>query len=159
MKPTHVDITDSGKMVEVFQYESDRGAAVLAGSYVDNYLGLYLKSKMVESSLEGKIFGPQGSLSSFSQRIDFSEAFGYLPKNTCAKLHIIRKIRNHFAHHPLEASFSRDPIKGYIDALENLKELKVKFPGNKFKLKNPKTIYLVSIGLIIAIIYAKMKNA
>ena len=117
MEPIDVVPADAKAMHEFFGQETDRGAAVLAGSYAENLLGLYLKLFMTDHSLNEKIFGAHGSLSSFSQRIDFAQAFGYLSKQQCADLHIVRKIRNHFAHHPKSASFTESPIREWASAL------------------------------------------
>ena len=57
MKPINVDITDYTQMVEMFHSETDRGAAVLAGSYIENYLGIFLKTKMTDDTLADNIFG------------------------------------------------------------------------------------------------------
>ena len=83
MEPVDVTITDYSQMVRLFHGESDRGAAVLAGSYVENFLGIYLRSRMTDKSLSDKIFSADGSLATFSQRIDFAQAFGFLPAGVC----------------------------------------------------------------------------
>lgn len=148
MKPIHVTPDDYNVMVDLFKGETDRGAAVLAGSYVENFLGIFLQSCMVDSSLSDKIFGTDGSLSTFSQRIDFSQAFGFLPKPLCADLHLIRKIRNHFAHHPKDASFNSSPVRDWIAALHASKEVAVG-EGKTFKVDDERTAYLVSVGMVM----------
>jgi hypothetical protein len=143
MKPIDVDITDYHQMVEMFHGESDRGAAVLAGSYVENYLGKFLISKMVDTSLTEKIFGANGSLSTFAQRIDFAQAFGFIGKEQCKELHFIRKIRNHFAHHPKSASFTDDPVRSWINSLHSSKEMQME-DGTKFKLDEPAGMFIAN---------------
>ena len=117
MEPIEVLPTDAKAMHEFFNQETDRGAAVLAGSYAENLLGVYLKLFITDHSLSEKIFGAHGSLSTFSQRIDFAQAFGYLSKQQCTDLHFVRKIRNHFAHHPKSASFTESPVCQWCSAL------------------------------------------
>ncbi|MGH8510875.1 MAG: hypothetical protein ACREU8_05700 [Gammaproteobacteria bacterium] len=51
------------------------------------------------------LFGAMGPLASFRQRIAVAYAFGFLSKEDYDNLNLVRRIRNHFAHHPLEASF------------------------------------------------------
>ena len=80
MKPVESTLADYHLMVNLFENESDRGAAVLAGSYVENHLGLYLRSKMIAPSIADRLFSSDGPLSSFSQRIDLAHAFGFLSK-------------------------------------------------------------------------------
>ena len=121
MKPVDTTLPDYQSMVESFQNESDRGAAVLAGSYVENHLGLYLRSKMIDPSVADQIFSPDGPLSTFSQRIYFAQAFGFLSKGQCADLHQIKKIRNYFAHHPKQASFNDAPVSDWVESLADIK--------------------------------------
>ena len=134
----------------MFETESDRGAAVLAASYAENQLGLYLKEFMTDKSLCEKIFESNGVLSSFSQRIDFAQAFGFLTKELCQELHLIRKIRNHFAHHPKNASFTSEPVKGWVGTLRASKEVELP-EGLKFKLSDPRIAYLISVGMLVII--------
>ena len=142
-------------MVTLFENESDRGAAVLAGSYVENHLGLYLKSKMKDASLAERMFSSEGPLSTFSQRIDLAQAFGFLSKEQCADLHLIKKIRNHFAHHPKEASFNGKPVSDWIANLIATKT-KVELPdGTKSILGDARFRYLISAGMFVALTSAE----
>jgi len=77
MEPIETLPADARDMHTFFLQETDRGAAVLAGSYAENLLGLYLQSFMVDKSVAEKMFGAHGSLATFSQRIDFAQGFGH----------------------------------------------------------------------------------
>ena len=156
MEPVDVTITDYLQMVQLFQGESDRGAAVLAGSYVENFLGAYLRSCMADRSLSEKIFSSNGSLATFSQRIDFAQAFGFLPSGVCRELQLIRKIRNHFAHHPLNASFGHSPVREWVNELVSSQtEVEVQ-EGEKFKLADGKVAYLISAGMVVVVTHNTM---
>lgn len=144
-------------MVELFQGETDRGAAVLAGSYVENFLGLYLESLMVDQSLTEKVFGSNGSLSTFSQRIDFAQGFGFLNETLCAELQLIRKIRNHFAHHPKDASFMQSPVREWVGSLKSAQQVTFK-DGGRFELGDPKLAYLMSAGMFVVLASNKMQR-
>ena len=151
MKPVDTTLADYQSMVTLFQNESDRGAAVLAGSYVENHLGLYLRTKMIAPSVAERIFSSDGSLSTFSQRIDFSQAFGFLSKAQCADLHLIKKIRNHFAHHPKEASFSDKPVSDWVENLIASKT-KIKMPdGTTDSVGDARFCYLIFAGMFVAL--------
>ena len=158
MKPIDVAITDYPQMVQSFQGESDRGAAVLAGSYVENFLGLYLRSCMVDLTLAEKMFLSNGPLSTFSQRIDFAQAFGLLSFGACKDLHLIRRIRNHFAHYPLDASFTKSPVREWVTELISSRTEVPMEGGGAFKLDDGKTAYLVSAGLFVAFAHDKMQG-
>lgn len=151
MKPIDVTINDYQDMVALFHGESERGAAVLVGSYIENFLGIYLQSKMADQSLSEKIFGTNGPLSSFSQRIDFAPAFGLLSPIVCKELHLIRKIRNHFAHHPKEASFSTSPAREWVGSMIAAQNMPTS-EGQNFKLEDEKLVYLVSAGMLVVTI-------
>ncbi len=158
MKPIDVSITDYQQMVVLFHGETDRGAAVLAGSYVENFLAAYLKFQMVDQSLSERLFSDGGSLSSFSQRIDFAQAFGFLPSSVCAQLHLIRKIRNHFAHHPKSASFTESPVRNYANELSFAAE-KLLPDGQSLKVDGLKNAYLLSAGMFVVMAHNQMHVA
>ncbi|MFD1711138.1 hypothetical protein FVQ98_13680 [Ottowia sp. GY511] len=109
-KPHDLHLFDWNKMIDSFHKESDRGAAVLVGGFVENYLGVYLQSLVVDLKVAEDLFQAVGPLSSFNQRIAVARAFGFISKGDYDDLNLIRRIRNHFAHHPLEASFSASPV-------------------------------------------------
>lgn len=138
-------------MVVLFKNESDRGAAVLAGSYVENYLGLYLRSKMIDLSVAERIFSPDGALSTFAQRIYFAQAFGFLSKAQCEDLHVIKKIRNHFSHHPKEASFNEKPVSDWVRDLIASKITITTPDGAAGKIDDARLCYLISAGMFIAL--------
>jgi DNA-binding MltR family transcriptional regulator len=151
MKPVEATFTDYQLMMILFENESDRGAAVLAGSYVENHLGLYLKLKMKDPSLAERMFSSEGSLSTFSQRIDLAQAFGFLSREQCADLHLIKKIRNHFAHHPKEASFNDKLVSDWVANLIATKT-KVAMPdGTRSSLGDARFRYLISAGMFVAL--------
>ncbi|WP_139225649.1 hypothetical protein [Paracidovorax konjaci] len=147
MKPHSLDLDDYQDMVAMFHSESQRGAAVLAGSYLENFLGTYLESRMVDKSMSDKIFGASGPLSSFSQRIDFAHAFGFLQPKVCRQLHLVRKIRNHFAHHPKEASFSASPAKDWVTNLAANPPRDSESAG-LFAPDDGRLIYLITVGML-----------
>ena len=156
MKPIDVTPADYTQMVDLFNGETDRGAAVLAGSYVENFLGIFLRSCMVDASLSDKIFGSNGALSTFAQRIDFAQAFGFLPKPLCDDLHLIRKIRNHFAHHPKEAAFTASPVREWTALLHAATVVTTTSDGITFRLDDARTAYLVSVGMVMILANNKL---
>lgn len=137
----------------MFHGESDRGAAVLAGSYIESYLGIFLESKMVDKSLGSTIFGNDGPLATFSQRINFAQAFGFLSPHDCSQLHLVRKIRNHFAHHPKEATFATSPVRDWVN---NLTASKPRNDDGKpfFSYEEGKVLYLIAVGMLFVSMHA-----
>lgn len=90
---------------------------MLAGSYLDSILAKYLEYSMRTTGGAKELFESNGPLASFSQRIKIARAFTLMPSSHADLLDIVRRIRNHFAHHPLEASFDKSPIREWADIL------------------------------------------
>jgi len=115
-----VQLTDLNKMIAAFKSESDRGAAVLAGGHVDNGLAMYLKWRVRNKEVSGEVFGGFGPLSSFHQRIVCAYAFGFIEKSDYEDLMLIKDIRNHFAHHPFDTTFSTDYVGERVKKLSTV---------------------------------------
>jgi len=96
------------QLTNEFRDESDRAAAVLAAAYLDHLLGELISATMtaepeeVEEMLFQKGNGPLGT---FSARIDTAYCLGLLSRDERGDLHLIRKIRNDFAHKLAGMSF------------------------------------------------------
>lgn len=110
-KKKELSIGELNQMVETFHEESDRGAAILAGSFAEHALAQYLKFRIRDKKLADKLFDGMGPLSSFSQCISIAFAFDLITAAQYKDLEKIRKIRNHFAHHPLDTTFKTDEVK------------------------------------------------
>ena len=81
MKPTKVDLNDYQKLVETYHNESDRAAALLAGSFVEHYLAEYLKTcYFVRDSNINDLFDGFGPLASLAQRISIAYVLGAIEK-------------------------------------------------------------------------------
>ena len=94
----------AGKSVDVFREEfrkeTDRASVILASAMVERALGDLLRARLVPSpSAEDSVFdSAYGPLSTFSARIDVAYRIGLISLNLYRDLHIIRRIRNGFAH-------------------------------------------------------------
>jgi len=108
--PKDLQLAEWNVMMDSFDKESDRGAAVLAGGFTEHYLGNYLRLIAHDPKIGEELFGATGPLSSFSQRISVAYAFEFISRQHYADLSIVRRIRNHFAHHPMEVSFSSNDV-------------------------------------------------
>ena len=98
--------------------ETDRGCAITAASYVDDQLAEMLKVHLVDSKkLIKEVFAGSGALSTFSARIDLSFLLGHIAKAVQRELHLIRGIRNKFAHSSRPLSFTEPAIDQQCRAL------------------------------------------
>lgn len=147
MKPTKINDDDHKKILEKFQSESDRGAAVLAGGLIESYMADFLESYMVKGRSKKNLFEGFGPFASYSQRVETAYAFGLIPEKMRTELKKIGKIRNEFAHHPLNASFDADPIKNLCESLWMKERLKEHCPD---VIKTNREIYILAISDILA---------
>jgi hypothetical protein len=113
MKPVEVGLMDYRFVVEKFLNESDRAAAVLAGSFIECWLAQYLMEFMIDDSSVDDLFHGFGPFANYNQRVESLYAFGYIDKTIKDDLKTIGKIRNHFAHHPFDTTFDSEPVASH----------------------------------------------
>lgn len=145
-KPKDLSLGEWNQMVDTFHNESDRGAAILSGSFAEHALGQYLKFRIRDKKVADKLFDAMGPLSSFSQRISIAYAFDLISSAQYKDFEIIRKVRNHFAHHPLDTTFNTNDIKQLCTSLSMFKETAFEQspkPGERHRVA-----YLLTCGIL-----------
>ncbi len=134
---------DAEKRAEVLEIElkrqSDRGAAIVAAAWLDDYLTIVLTSCLINHPESWKrLLGPGGSLDSFSTKIDLVTLLGIISPGIRSDFHAIREIRNEFAHQVAhrhsheELSFGSAHIQDKCLSLRCVKELGTKAPRERF---------------------------
>ena len=99
-------------------FESDRGCALFAASFIDDALAILLRASLVsDNKIEQALFSGTAPLATFSSRISMSFYLGKLPLPCRQDLDIVRKIRNEFAHRAEAISFTD---KGIADRCRTL---------------------------------------
>lgn len=94
-------------VVEKFCAESDRGAALLAASYLDERLKFLLLEHFSSRKVGLELLdGPLAPLGSFSARSKAAFALGLVDAATYRQLNTLRNIRNEFGHTWEEMDFS-----------------------------------------------------
>ena len=81
--------------------ETDRACALMAAEYCSAKLGDVLSAAFIDDKkVVEKILGadPYAPLGTFSARIDLAYLMGLVSRSARRELHLIRKIRNRFAH-------------------------------------------------------------
>lgn len=82
-----------------FKTESDRAAVILGASKLDQLLGMTLEKHLLPCTTStDQLFSNNGPLGNFSSKIDFSYRLGLIDNQFCNSLHLVRRIRNSFAH-------------------------------------------------------------
>ena len=134
-------------IVDSYRQESDRAAAILAAAFADEFLKECIQSFLIDDASIKKLFEGYSSLSSFSARIDVAYALGLMTQSVQRDLNLVRKVRNHFAHHPSDTSFDISPVRDYCSNLSTAQE-SVR-DDITFKKATPRKQYLSAIGLAI----------
>lgn len=102
---------------EMYHSETDRGAAIVAASLFDNLLERILRGSMI-SNTKAKFFEGYGPMASLSAKIELARFLGLIGRGQHHSLHVIRKVRNAFAHSlDHELSFESSPVRDHIHQL------------------------------------------
>lgn len=108
-------------LIEQFSKESDRAAVILVASIIDETLETLLKAYLVPiPNAQDSLFDSATSpLSNFSSKIDMAFRVGLISGKFARDLHIIRKIRNSFAHDIYGCDFNNGKVMSRVRELEN----------------------------------------
>ncbi|MCP3444201.1 hypothetical protein [Bradyrhizobium sp. CCGUVB14] len=96
--------------IDEIRKQRDRGAAIIATSILEEHLLDAIQARLNRhDATEKKVFNGYGPLATFSARIDLGLLLGLYPEEGHTKLHLIRRIRNNFAHsmHPISFKSQR----------------------------------------------------
>lgn len=108
-------------LIEQFNKESDRAAVILVASILDETLETLLKSFFVPiPNAQDSLFDSATSpLSNFSSKIDMAFRVGLISGKFARDIHIVRKIRNSFAHDIYGCNFNNGKVRSRVRELEN----------------------------------------
>ena len=97
--------------------ESDRGATILAGVWIDNLLERKLLTLFAEGNSDArrKLFDQNGALSAFSSKILAAYCLGWIDSDIFHDINLVRKIRNAFAHELHDIDLESPNIRRLID--------------------------------------------
>jgi DNA-binding MltR family transcriptional regulator len=96
--------------------ETDRAAVILTASLFDNALTQLLRITLVvsPSSSDELLDGANAPLGTFSAKINICYRIGLISKKMARDLHLIRSIRNQFAHNVSGCSFNESGVRDRI---------------------------------------------
>jgi mannitol operon repressor len=93
--------------------ESERGMTVLVAAELDRALDVLLKSYLAPGKARDDLFsGSAPPLGSFSAKINVARTLHLIREQEYELLHVIRRIRNEFAHNP-DAAFNDARISSW----------------------------------------------
>jgi len=106
-----VPLSDVLRFRRSVELETDRGCALSVAAYLDSELGSLLRATLIDDSkVTDALLSGRGGLSDFSARIDIAYLLGVISQTAHRDLHLIRKIRNDFAHVPGDITFDSQSI-------------------------------------------------
>lgn len=112
------EIQELARFTTEFYKESDRGAALVAASRLDEILVSVLTAFLIEGSVSNDLLnGRNAPLGTFSCRIDAAYSLGLIEENEYRELNLIRKIRNEFGHAWRDVGFDSAPVADLCRAL------------------------------------------
>lgn len=104
--------------VEEFKNESDRAAVILGAAKVDSLLAQILDRHLRPSlSSNDELLDGDSPLSTFSSRINVSYRLGLITADFAKSLHLLRRIRNSFAHEVSGVSLESGPHADRVTSL------------------------------------------
>lgn len=119
-----ITLDEFDKFTDEFKSESDRAAVILGASQLDLLLYQLLEGFLHPNpSGKDELLEGDGPLSTFSARINICYRLGLIDAEFSRALHLVRRIRNSFAHEvsgvSLGAGSHRDRIKELIAPFVN----------------------------------------
>lgn len=116
-EPT-IDWTAFKEFVEEFKGESDRAAVILGAAKLDSLLMQILDRFLLPSlSSNDELLDGDSPLSTFSARINSCYRLGLISSEFAKSLHLVRRIRNAFAHETSGCSLSTGAHSDRIKSL------------------------------------------
>jgi hypothetical protein len=104
--------------VEEVKTQSDRGTAIVATAILDELLALIISARFIELSSERRdtLFTRMGApLSSFSAKIEVAFALRTINNDARLALHLLRDVRNKFAHRVEPLTFDHPEVAKIIE--------------------------------------------
>ena len=87
-------------LIEELEGQSDRAAAIVGAAWIEESLTIAIEDALAKDAKAWhRLFGPNGPLDSFSAKIDLGKLLDLMTDSIRSDLHIVRDIRNEFAHH------------------------------------------------------------
>lgn len=122
----------AGEWSDHFDYsirkESSRAKVILSACYLDELLRQLLEValKPSDSKEDPLLDGPQAPLGTYSAKIEICARLGLISEEAKRSLHLIRKIRNEFAHKLTECDFTKSKILKWNEELHQLNDVATK---------------------------------
>jgi hypothetical protein len=117
---------DWSSFFEELSHESDRAAAILVVAWIDSLLRKKLQATYSKGNAQTreKLFEGNGAFATFSAKVDAAFCAGWIGVDLHHDLHVLRRIRNLFAHEIHGLSIKSDRMKSAVNSIRT--------PGRQF---------------------------
>jgi DNA-binding MltR family transcriptional regulator len=114
--------------VKTLPWLSDRAAGIVAMSILENKIEAAIREQLIQDDAKAvdRLFSPDsGPLGTLSAKINIARALGLLSGQAVRDLHLLRKIRNKFAHDISASTFDTEIISSQCLSLSLIDEFVV----------------------------------
>jgi hypothetical protein len=114
------------KIMDDLRDKDDLHIAIIAVSILEATLQQLVTSRLLKNDKEflNRLFQNRGPMSDFNSKILVAEAFGIVTGPLASELHVMRDIRNAFAHSKVPLSFEHEVVKREVDGLKMLEAMR-----------------------------------
>lgn len=147
--------------VNEFLEESDRACVVLGAAKLDISLFQILQKRLLPcGSGKDELFDADSPLSTFSAKINLCHRLGLIDSEVARSLHLIRKIRNAFAHEISGVSLSSgshaDRVKELVTSYRDLPAFKMAIDMAHKKIKGASSGTPLDFRIMLAFLIAHL---
>lgn len=154
------EVSKTLQMIAAANKETDRGCALILAANLDNRLSELLRNLYVEHppKSEKNLFSSQGFPATFSSRIDMCYALGQIGEDEYHDMHLIRKIRNEFAHNESGLTFQSPSIYSRCTHFRLVEKFEVDYPLEKYRVSKPRNRFQILVATLCWIIEDRSKT-
>ena len=146
------------QVIKELEEQTDRGAAIIAAAFLDERLSEAILSRLRPlPDVTDKLLSSSGPVGTFSAKIDLAYALGYYGERSHRDLHLVRKIRNKFAHTLEPTGFNTESISHWCAELwlpQNVLEM-----GRDTPPSEPRAQYLSAVNILNSLIWSEMSSS
>ena len=150
------DEEEVSKLFELMENESDRGCALVAGSFVEAAVEMAVAARMVDDKkvIDEVFYRSDSPAGSFSAKIKLAQGLGMFGPQTAEKLRRIKDVRNAFAHALRPLDFSHPTIVRACEQLDPRRPMVAHPP----KLSAARVRYIAMCRALFFHIYRKAQE-
>lgn len=135
---------DISLLLREIESTNDRSTAIMGSSFLDHFIGLAITSRLrpISRTLQDKLFEGSGPFATFSAKINVGFALSLYEDEARHDLHLIRDIRNDFAHSMTPRRFGDIDIRKLCDQLRSPRRID---RGSQCEPNDPKQRFLDTV--------------